>query len=509
MAKNAAKNQPLTQPLTLSRLNEVKEKMDSYVCSVTYDKTLENPPAFALIRNGLVGEIYKLFISNKFSDLSDFLYMHECGHIIFNHCDNGEKKALGVSARIRSQFEKYKEWFDNEESFFDYFKGYIFNVVDDFEVNSKLFTKEEFDAACASMESVGWGRGMWPEDYGFPVGKTWREYLTYVLNNMEQFLKDSKNQMDAQQQKNGQGQGKQGKGNGNQSSNGKSQGQQSQKKQSQGSGDGGSQQSKAEMAAGGTNHFSKEQMDQMRKQVADRDRSNLEKTAAEIEKNVQDQLAGDSENSSSSKNRGDSHECEEGIAAKTRGWDALKKALMKEVFNRVNVQTRRDQMYNANRRKLGSSNVIIPRNLTRTEFRADDFYVLLDVSGSVEHEIIMNTTKMFNDFANEFGKNSRLIMWDTSLCFDEKFKNIKDTCMFGGGTDMASGIRYIASQYGVRNQKLFILSDFCDNLDAWESAIKEFHLTNVYGICWDENERWEKDFESNFKKLWTFDLLAA
>ena len=141
--------------LSFSRYNEIKEQMDKYVHTVTEDPDLINPaPAFALVRNGFIGEMYKIFVNSSMKDLEEFLYMHECGHIIFDHVNNAEKKALGVSSRIRARFEQYKEWFDNEDEFFDYFKGYLFNVVEDFEVNSKFFTKDEFEAAQPNLAEL-------------------------------------------------------------------------------------------------------------------------------------------------------------------------------------------------------------------------------------------------------------------------------------------------------------------------------------------------------------------
>lgn len=495
----------------LSRYQEVKDQMNKYVHIVTEDPELISPaPAFCLVRDAFVGEIYKLFVNNSNKELEEFLYMHECGHIIFNHVDNAEKKALGVSSRIRARFNEYKDWFDNEDSFFDYFKNYLFNVVEDFEVNSKLFTKVEFDASCMLGEHVfkqpGW-RGMWPEDYNFPIGKTWREYLTYILDDLEPFLKKMKENQEGQNDKEDK---KSQKGKGKSDPKPQNGGQQKPGK----TGNGNGAETAGKGKSGGTakkndlkerkhnGGFSKEQLEKMKKDVDSRKTSELEKKANEIEKKAQDGLA--------SQDAGDEHEAKDAQATKTLTFDELKEILLKEVFNKKNVQTRRDQMYNVNRRKLGlNNNIIIPRDTMRTEYRADDFYVILDVSGSVSKEIIDNTILMFGDLSSNFGKNSRLILWDTSLCADRKFRDYKDGVVtYGDGTYIASGIEYVAKNYlkGKRN-KLFVISDFYDTLMDWKRVIKENKITDIYGVCWSpEAVENNKFIEKSFKKIYNLGI---
>ena len=203
---------------------------------------------------------------------------------------------------------------------------------------------------------------------------------------------------------------------------------------------------------------------------------------------------------------------DESAGSKIEGYvtfEDLKKILDKEVFNKVNVSTRRDQMYNVNRRKLGTSSVIVPRNLNRQEFRPDNFYVLLDVSGSISTTFSKKVVEFFNHFSKLYGKDSRLIMWDDYLRGDEKLSEITKV-VYGGNNDLASGIDYIEANYikGNADAKVFIISDFYDDLNKMAASIKR-GKANYFAINWHGDEtflehgypKWKK----TYKRVWNLD----
>src|SRR5574344_1064895 len=116
------------------RYKDVKNIMDKLVYNVIYDKKLTEPSiAFTLQRQGLLGEIYKIYVNDSNKDLAEKLFMHEAGHVIFGHVNNQEIQTKIVSDRIRITFEKYKDRMPQEEGFFDYMRNYIFNIAMDFE----------------------------------------------------------------------------------------------------------------------------------------------------------------------------------------------------------------------------------------------------------------------------------------------------------------------------------------------------------------------------------------
>ena len=463
-----------------ARYDEVIDQMGKYVHTITEDPTLISPaPAFVLIRDAFVGDIYKIFVNSADKDLEKFLLMHECGHIIFNHVDNTEKKTLGVASRIRSRFEQYKEWFDNEDSFFEYFKSYLFNVVEDFEVNSKLFTRDEFEGFCVRLQSLlndSNARGMWPEDYGYPIGKTWREYLAYILDNLEPFLQKTKDKMDSD------------------SAN-------STKEKSKSSNSKSTKQEKTKKHPG----FSKEQLQKIKDDFESKKSSSLEKTAKKIEDR---ETFG--ENDGFSETYGDSShvtEITEITPEKHVTFEDLNKIFEKTVFKKTSSQSRRDQMYNVNRRKLGNSTLIVPRNVSRQEFRPDNFYVLLDVSGSIDTNFSKKVVSFFNEFGKKYGKDSRLIMWDSKLCLDKKLKDIGTEVVYGGDNNLADGITYIEKNYvkGKSDVKCFLISDFYDDLPKMRKSLRKGKAT-WYAINWHGDGDFLKtilpDWKIDYKDVW-------
>lgn len=462
-----------------ARYDEVIGQMGKYVHIITEDPTLIDPaPAFVLIRDAFTGDIYKIFVNSADKELEKCLLMHECGHIIFNHVDNTEKKTLGVASRIRSRFEQYKEWFDNEDSFFEYFKNYLFNVVEDFEVNSKLFTRDEFESFCVRLQDLlndSNARGMWPEDYGYPIGKTWREYLAYILDNLEPFLQKTKNKL------------------GGNSSNSEPK-----KKSESSSNDEGAGQKKQV-------GFSKEQLQKLKDDFEKKKSSNLEKVASKIE----DRETFDENNGFSETYGNVSHvtEITEITPEKHVTFEELNKIFEKTVFKKVNSQSRRDQMYNVNRRKLGSSTLIVPRSVSHQEFRPDNFYVLLDVSGSISTEFSKKVVNFFNEFGKKYGKDSRLIMWDTKLCLDKKLKDIGTEVVYGGDNNLADGITYIEKNYvkGKSDVKCFLISDFYDDLPKMRKSLRKGKAT-WYAINWHGDGEYLKtilaDWKTDYKEVW-------
>lgn len=65
----------------------------------------------------------------------------------------------------------------------------------DFEVNSRLFSSGEWEFMNRRLEDFFDKknvRGMWPQDYGYPPGLSWNEYLTMIILDPEKFMKQFK-----------------------------------------------------------------------------------------------------------------------------------------------------------------------------------------------------------------------------------------------------------------------------------------------------------------------------
>ena len=549
------------------RYQETKDYMNNFIVIEKGDPKLKNPLAFVLIRDSLVGETYKMFYNNADPELTKRLYMHEAGHIIYDHIENSEMKAASVSSRIRAKYDQCKDRFSSPEKFFEYFKRVIFNQIMDFEVNSKLFSWKEF-LEFEKMTSKLLGEKVMachPARYGYPSGKTWKEYLTYVLNDLDRFIDNKQEEMRQQQMQNDQQQNGQGdqedeqQNDQNQNGQNDDEQQNEEKQDMSGSEGAGSQEKKqkSESGKGGKNDENKsdesgddekdeeqkgganESNDQneenggtqgdgeddamspstdqeLRKRSANQDIRNGERPKftpeqeAELAKAVKDEL-GDSLEKKAENIESRSDKCSEnwgrGGAAKEFDltpctFDEIKRELLDKVFSRKLLQTRRDMMYNVNRRKIGGgNNLIIPRDTNRTEFRADDFVVILDVSGSVSASLINKTLNVFGDLSNRFGKKSRIIFWADGLHADLPLKEVTHGYS-GGGTNIAAGIDYVNEKGYVKGgTKLFIISDFCDYLKDWKNSLDKLPSREVYGICWEDGADL-KIVANNFKNIY-------
>lgn len=114
---------------------------------------------------------------------------------------------------------------------------------------------------------------------------------------------------------------------------------------------------------------------------------------------------------------------------------------------------------------------------------------LIDVSGSMDTGLV---SRVVNSIAKNIKRLNRslrydIITWDTDLC--EHYKNIDPTkpapkIPYGGGTSIARGIKYFHDNFGPENQ-LIIISDFEDYLQEWHKAEEKMKNYVIWGLCYD------------------------
>lgn len=117
-------------------------------------------------------------------------------------------------------------------------------------------------------------------------------------------------------------------------------------------------------------------------------------------------------------------------------------------------------------------------------YKPGNIYLLVDCSGSIGSDVIENIIGVIKNISKKCGPHSRIIWWDTDLAGDYPLKNIKDPSHCGG-TNISSGIRYVAKNYLKRsNDKLIILSDYQDSLHMWYDELEHIRKNDCIGICW-------------------------
>ena len=160
------------------------------------------------------------------------------------------------------------------------------------------------------------------------------------------------------------------------------------------------------------------------------------------------------------------------------------KFIEKNCIGKTVQRDRQDPLYNYNRGKT-SGGVMRTRITTVEEYRPGNLVALIDVSGSVDIELVKALLSEILKYKSKFGTKSRIILWDTRLVDDLPLKrsNLEAICC-GGGTSIACGIRYAKEKYLKSEQdKLCVISDFEDCLGDWAEELAEVK-GETFAVCW-------------------------
>lgn len=148
--------------------------------------------------------------------------------------------------------------------------------------------------------------------------------------------------------------------------------------------------------------------------------------------------------------------------------------------------TRTDYLYLSNRGK--TSNILRGKTIDHTDYSQGNVYVIVDTSGSVETRRLAQLLDLFSEIKNRVGRQSKVIFWDSDLQRIDSLCDGITEIPRGGYTEIAPGIKYTASRFCSENDKLFIISDYCDFLDDWLTEIRKLRCS-CYGICWTNNRK--------------------
>lgn len=442
----------------------------------------------------LLGDIYKIFVNSGLKpDVTQFVLDHEFGHVIFGHMNNDAlNEALAIS-KMETSYDNYKHLFPDDatkEDAVNFAKGALLNIAMDCEVNSKLFTKDEYDhfekEICGDDKDA---HLIHPTNYDLPVEESYIYYINGLCDNPEKMIEDFFKEKDNQQNQNNQGQQGQRQGQ-SQSSNGNSQSsQQSQsnnqnnsgnKQSSSGNGNGNSNQNnsgdKQENSGSSNQNSGNEQ-----KSSFDKNGKISKEAFEKAKKEIQESTAGttmDNNNTSTEDGPGLGNENRELQVTENDTLEQVKKTVLKEIIHTAKT-SKKDMMYNYNRRKNGS-NVIVSKQISSVKKEIGKAYFIVDVSGSMSQCTLEKLYNTFTEIGKQINKESRIILWNGELVSDKRIfeKELK----VGGGTRIADGIDYVSEKYLTRKDILFVCSDFEDDLDNWNIALSKAKYKRSYGI---------------------------
>lgn len=556
----APKN-PATYDEVKGILNRTPHKM------LTFQKRPGDAPAYATRSSnfGTTG-IYNIYVNPDYEKSYDSLLLHEVGHIIFGHLQSNafnektfEMKLKFAWARIRKLIITGDDVKLSEKEIQDIYinkvKHIMLNYAMDYEVNSKIFTPDEWKEFTQKFES-DWMKiqyedddvpeedyeealnlkkndptkklvsALWPEDVGFPLKLQFTQYVDLMLRDPEKFFEklllinpppmsgngtgtqndDSQGQSNGNFKKNKNPQSSQGEGDGQSDS-------EDEKPDEQLGGNGNGKEDKSYKGKDGkgsaSGKMSLADIDRLAKEAEDMDEEAMKKVTEAAEKADQgdgdegddfDSSGGDDDNNDYSP-FGTGLKRSEIIDVKDT--HALENELLKAVYNKTVLNTRQDPVYYYNRKKY-NSNVMISRSREEQLWRPGNIILLVDCSGSIDDTAIGTMVKTVRRIAKKCGPKSRIIWWDTFLEGDYPLNADKGPKGYGG-TNIAKGIKYVRQHYlRQSNDKLVIISDYADSLTQWYDEVRKIK-NDVVGLCWlysrDKTET-AKQYLSNW---WSYD----
>lgn len=480
------------------KYDEVLQELNTFVYTLDEQEDLFEPSVAYCYRNvnKLAGTHYRIFVNSKNKELEQFLLMHEAGHILFRHSAPETLLDFDIlKPKIIACYDTLKKYIggSDEKEIYNYFNKFLFNIVTDWEVNSKYFDWDEFcfleklTQDFLEAENIT-GREnvqlLYPTRSNFPVGLTANEYLTLILQNPEEFFKNFENS----------------KGNGEDENEGE--GGEDESQSGNQSGDSNSKNSKSK------NGDSSNQSDKDSDGIGDQVKKILKGISQEEKKENARKARERKERIANGKNFDrDLGDCGDEVFCDCDDWSDYK-TLEKKILNLLNEKiisnNKRDISFYYNRNKY-NSDICFVRNRHQEKNVISSMTVLLDVSGSIDEEKAVAFCNIFKDIAKKINKKCEIILWSESFK-SRFFSNQEFNLNLGGGTNIGKGLKFLTETNLLPNTTLFVVSDFEDNLDDWIGIWKK----KMFGVCWGTKEIIEyhadnkRDFYKMFDKLLVF-----
>lgn len=123
--------------------------------------------------------------------------------------------------------------------------------------------------------------------------------------------------------------------------------------------------------------------------------------------------------------------------------------------------------------------------------------ILVDVSGSMDAKVLLDGLGAIKAAENVIDKDSVLVTWDTHKCQEFNIRNIPTRVREGGGTDMASGVKYLVKK-GFK--KVVLYSDMETDVSSIIDLMKAKEV-EMYTICTDsyEESRLSEEMKNYFR----------
>lgn len=437
-------------------LSELKKKMRLIVC--TYNKLpktdLANEALALVTRSGTANSCYKIFTS-EFCSGKSFL-MHEIGHIVLQHLRFEEALNQQIEAKLRGAWNGFSKYISftnqNQIQTMDSLIRLLKNYAMDMEVNSKFFDEDEKEFVLEDLNQAEYKRLLFISQNPFPgrgaATRILGRYYYAKQQNPKAYLVTPVFAEDY------------------------------------GFPRGLSWQHYIDLIIMNPDKVMPIICERLRKL-----QSQLLEKGAKIPSEVirkeacksdlSDELSAEVLSKTEGKEDGSQN-----IKTKSFTIHKLGPKVSRFITDRAVMQfedSRTDYLYLANRGKSGS--LLRGKTIEHSDYTQGNVYVIVDTSGSVETERLAQLLDLFFEIKEMVGEQSKVIFWDSDLQRIDSLRNGIDEIPRGRGTDIAPAIQYTASRFCKDNDKLFIISDYCDYLEGWLDEVKRLRCS-CYGICW-------------------------
>lgn len=477
---------------------------------------------------GTAGSTYKVYLSKDFpTELRDMLLAHEKGHIIFGHMNHDTAQSKIATSKIKATYDiikKHAPDLANSNISLDEIANTIWrrlsNILCDYEVNSKLFTKEEF-ARLNELYSEYAGQkviGCWPKEY--PEGLSYNAYLNLILFDFEKWLKKQDNlakkrkaekdqsEEDGDEQSNESGNscgdgspssqgsnGDSGEKGGDGNEQGNDEGSSGSDGDSNEDGEGNENEGEVESNEDGADEYD-DGVDprdnwEMSKELLDELTEESEKQAQENEDLGEDDVTAEL-NDKFSQGRGTGKGTSKTLRTVSDEAEDFRTFLVSIASNKEEHKVY-DPIKCYNRRRY-NTNIMMTTTKSKVKNERKTINLLLDVSGSISEYAISVICNTLRKVAKKENIKSRVVLWDDKLEADYGPKD--EIIPRGGGcTYIADGIRYLNKD--MKKDDIFVIvSDFEDDLDDWSDALKDSPM-NSYGVYITDNKLNISTFKKN------------
>lgn len=400
-----------------AKLNEVKDKIDFMPVELYWTEVRQDKPVTAFTYYDESKNCH-VVVTPKI----DCLYMHECGHIIYGH-NSFSKEATKLAEEIFEQKLKNVTkhiLHHQQDEIRETSIHFILNVAMDMEVNSKLFSKEEQECMGLTISRVykAHSRPVLPKDFGYAEGMNYIFYLLKMSQDIQLVRKMAEIEM---------------------------------------------------------NTFN-EYLPKLSEQESMRIFRKL------IENVIEKNKMPDGSSILRTGEKGGSNYLQNKLESlldlqqEKHVINGKRFASLENAFTFLIPELKKtygtDPMFYYNRRKHGNSGILISKRVERSTLVLPTVYILMDCSFSMDRKVLDDVAETLKNI--RLSEKSKVIFWDTELCKEISFSEIKrlKELPSGGGTSLASGIRYINS-LKKEEDTLIVISDFYDNLKFIKKALFE------------------------------------